>query len=46
MNANPVLALRREQEQMLVSQWGHSPIGQGCPSLLARVQLPYRKCCG
>ena len=45
-NATLVLALRREQEQMLVSQWGRSPIGQGRLWLLARLQLPAHEGCG
>ena len=45
-NATLVLALRREQEQMLVSQWGRSPIGQGRLWLLARLQLLAQAGCG
>ena len=39
-------ALKREQEQMLVSQWGRSPIGQVSLSLLARLLLLFHVGCG
>ena len=45
-NASRVLALRREQEQMLGSQWGRSTIGLVALSLLAMLQLPSHAGCG
>ena len=45
LNTNPVLALKREQEQMLLSHWGRSPFGSGSLSLLARFQLPFHVGC-
>ena len=42
----PVLALKREQEQMLVSQLGRSQSDQARSPQLAGLQLPFHRGCG